>query len=223
MCLWPSWQFLCCKCADNKSKYKNKSGKENVYRAIPALCEVWGIITCCLNGHNWHLPAIIFLPESDPKQRPLVFLGDHRLLHNALPPKWVVYSKNFWGACWVKVQKIQVRWKRLYFTSNRCYRIVQSTVASENRMSLNYGVNLSHVVFRIPRNQSWNKFIADVHFSSLSSLLLSDNLYYISYILVFILQFWHLYRYFSFWPVPMSWLYAQSLKYLFKINLNIHL
>lgn len=58
------------------------------------------------------------------------------------------------GLAEAKLKKIQVRWNRLYFTSNRCGKIVQSTVASENRIFLNHGVNLTHVVSRIPRNQS---------------------------------------------------------------------
>lgn len=45
-------------------------------------------------------------------------------------------------------------WYRLYFTSNRCYKIVQSTVASENRISLNHEVNLTQVVSKIPRNHT---------------------------------------------------------------------
>lgn len=45
-----------------------------------------------LEGHGWYLPNHSFFQKSGKKQGPPVSLGDHQLLHQALPPKMVMYS-----------------------------------------------------------------------------------------------------------------------------------
>lgn len=132
--------------------------------------------------------------------------------------------ESIWSACWGKIQKIQVSWNRLWFTSNRCYKIIQSTVAAENRISLNHEVNLTQVVSTIPRSQSWDRFAANVCIPSLSVCLsYSDMLLYIIYLFGLTASFfWHHYWCFSFQTVPMRWLHAKGLRCLCK-NPNIHI
>ena len=102
------------------------------------------------------MPSHSSFPEKWPEAGASHFSWRPSAFIKALPPTMgYILLEHLKGFAEAKLKKnFQVSWYRLYFTSNRCYKIVQSTVASEYRISLNHEVNLTQMVSKIPRNHT---------------------------------------------------------------------
>lgn len=157
MAIVKGWFFVVsCKYAGNKSKYKKKSGNKTSLEQCLHLVGHQAVLAIDFIATINICPVTLPFQKSGQKQGPLIFLGDHQLSSKLCPPTMgYILLEHLKGFAEAKLKKkFQVSWYRLYFTSNRCYKIVQSTVASECRISLNHEVNLTQVVSKIPRNHT---------------------------------------------------------------------
>lgn len=164
----------------------------------------------CLHGTVSICPSPPSFPEKWPEAGAPRFSWSPSAFIKALPPARGSALLARLKACWGKVTKIQVSWYRLYFTSSGCHEIVQSTVASENRISLDHEVNLTHVVSRVPESRAETGLLPVSVAPSFSAVLHSiiDLSFGLPFPILMSLQI------LSSWNVPTSWLYTWGLKCL---------